>query len=155
MCKEDKFRSLFLQIGFSQKLQLKGAYDLFFGSLTIDDIERLLSQNTFFSYAYSPSSIIELANVKSCDKMNLIIFEGNYLTRFLPEEITAILLHEIGHAFNSSLKGLDGEFVADKFVKEKGYGRWIISALEKGVKQNLNGFDSDICNKRIIKLKEV
>lgn len=154
MCKEEKFRSLFLQVGFTQKLQLKGVYNLFFDSLTDDDIERLISQNTFFSYAYSPSSIIELSNVKSCNKMNLIIFEGNYLSRFLPEEITAILLHEIGHAFNSSLKNLDGEFVSDNFVKEKGYSRWIISALEKGVKQNLNGFNSDICNKRIIKLKE-
>ncbi len=154
MDKELKFASRFPQTIMHQMLRPRNEYQMLFEALLEEDVDKLIENCVFFARSYSPSSIVEMYNLPFSSKMNLILLDGNYHKIFLADEIVAILLHEIGHAFNSSLKDLDGEFVADKFVKEKGYGRWLISALEKGVKQNLNGFEKDTCDKRIFKLKE-
>ena len=52
-----------------------------------------------------------------------------------PHEFVAVLLHEIGHALNNQLKGMEGEYAADKFATDKGYGKWIINGLQKGLQK--------------------
>ena len=50
--------------------------------------------------------------------------------------------------------GMDGEYAADMFANDKGYGFWIIMGLQKGLKNRWVGFEEESCNLRIKKLKE-
>ncbi|MBU3664195.1 MAG: hypothetical protein FGM41_13510 [Bacteroidetes bacterium] len=95
---------------------------------------------------------MQLSNVPACDLMKLVTVEMTYLRLFLKEEVTGILLHEIGHAFNPDKQKMEGEFAADNFAKEKGFSTWIISGLESGLKQNLMGFEKETIRQRIEKL---
>jgi hypothetical protein len=71
-------------------------------------------------------------------KHNLIYFlrissiDINTIKLFSLEEGTAIILHEIGHALNPDLKGMEGEYAADDYACQKGFKEYIISSLEKG-----------------------
>jgi hypothetical protein len=153
MSKESKFGSRFLQASFVKMLRTNDAFDMLFKALSEKDIDSLIEQNVFFARCYSPSSIVELSNVPSSDIIYLITFESNYLSKFPADEIVAILLHEIGHSKNPAIKFLEGEYLADAFVKERGYSHTLIRGLQRGLQSQLIGFDAQDCQNRILKLK--
>jgi len=152
--KAEKFRSRFLQVSLGQFLVTMGVYQQLLETLTEDDIDKLVAENVYFAQTCSPSAIIQLSNVPACSLMKLITVEMTYLRLFLKEEVTGILLHEIGHTFNPDKQKMEGEFAADSFAKERGFSNWIISGLESGLKQNLIGFEKESINQRIEKLNE-
>ncbi len=152
--KEENFRSRFLQKSLGQFLITMGVYQLLLETLTDEDIDNLVEENVFFSQTCSPSAIMQLNNVPACTLMKLVTIEMSYLKMFITEEVTGILLHEIGHAFNPDKQKLEGEFAADNFAKEKGFSRWIITGLKKGLKRNLIGFEAETINQRIENLNQ-
>ncbi len=153
--KIEKFRSRFLQESLVQSLTTRGEYEMLFNAFEETEIDKLIEGNVFFSRTCSPSAIMELQNVPASDIMRLVTFEANYQKLFLPEEVVGILLHEIGHAFNSNIKGMTGEYMADNFAKTKGYAKWIVSGLKNGLKRGLIGFEKVSIDQRIEKLNEV
>ena len=150
--KAEKFRSRFLQVSLGQFLTTMGVYEQLLETLSEADIDKLVAEKVFFGQTCSPSAIMQLSNVPACDLMKLVTVEMTYLRLFLKEEVTGILLHEIGHAFNPDKQKMEGEFAADNFAKEKGFSKWIISGLESGLKQNLMGFEKETIRQRIEKL---
>jgi Zn-dependent protease with chaperone function len=73
----------------------------------------------------------------------------------LPEEVVAIILHEIGHVFNPH-KGLQQrEFNADDFAISKGYGRHIKSSLSKSIINEPTTFDNPINRARVERISEL
>jgi hypothetical protein len=147
--KAEKFKSRFLQLSLGQVLSTMGVYKQLLDLLSEDEIDRLVEENVYFSQTCSPSAIMQLSNVPACDSMKLITIEMTYLRMFLPEEVTGILLHELGHAFNPDKQKMEGEFAADNFAKEKGYSKLIESGLKNGLKKNLIGFDKETIDQRI------
>ncbi|GHC46763.1 hypothetical protein [Ulvibacter litoralis] len=152
--KARKFQSLFKHKSFAQLLNTSGSLEELYNTLTEDDVNDLFDINVIFIRSSSPSSKIELDEVNISGSLVLINFDANQFKLLLPKEVLAIILHEIGHVFNPEIKDMEGEYVADAFVKSKGYGKWIISSLEKGVKNKWLGFDKIECDLRIQKLKE-
>jgi hypothetical protein len=141
--KTRKYYTLFKQESLSQILYRKQVHELLINALTEEEIDRLIELNLSFIRNYSPSSKIDLTGVNVDGSMTLINIEGNLINNLVPDEIAAILLHEIGHAFNPGISGIEGEYLADNFAKEKGYGKWVISSLEKGLKRKWLGFDEE------------
>jgi len=152
--KEMKFAGLFPHQSFKQWLSTNAVYQDLMDLLTESEIDRLVENNVVFVFSCSPSSNVRIPNVNDLKSLVIINFDKNMGARLLPFESLAILLHEIGHAFNPEVKGIDGEFMADRFAKQKGQGRWIISALRKGVKNNWLGFDQGECDLRIQRLQK-
>jgi Zn-dependent protease with chaperone function len=84
--------------------------------------------------------------------MRLIIFEGEYLKKLLPEEVVAIILHEIGHVFNPHQDLQQREFNADDFAISKGYSKHIKSSLSKSILDEPTTFDNPINRARVERL---
>lgn len=155
--KAGKFRKLFKQQSFTQYYSIRGEIDMLFKSLEEDEIDYLNQMNTVFVRIFSPSSKTVLNNLNtSVDYLTIITIDQDYQGSLSPEEIVAILLHEIGHILNNEVKleGIESEYVADSFVNEKGYGKWIVSCLEKGIKYKWNGVNRDDYIKRIKNIKD-
>ena len=155
MCetKETKFNQLFKQESFKQFFNTRCEIFDLLDILTEDEIDTLNQLNVIFIRSCSPSSIVSLNNLDIQGKLTLINIEYNYYSQLLPDEFIAIILHEIGHAFNPETKGMEGEYIADNFAEQKGYAKWIVSSLEKGMKKQWIGFDVDKCQPRIDKLR--
>ena len=60
---------------------------------------------------------------------NLLLGEKHY--NFSRAEKIAAMLHEIGHVRHDRTGGQEGEYLADKFVKECGFGKAMISVLDR------------------------
>lgn len=169
--KEMKFAGFFPQGRFVQKLKTLAVYSDLLHLLTLEDLNRLSGNRVAFVMTFSPSSTV-WTEINLVEKPTIISFSAEFLPKdntkefkcsqtsidfdkvLNPKEILAILLHEIGHVFNPNVKGLEGEYAADQFANQKGQGRWIISSLRKGVKNNWLGFDQEECDLRIYKLQE-
>lgn len=142
--KGNLFRKRFLQISFGQLLQTRNEYSMLIQALSDEDVQRLDDMNVFFCRSYTPSIVTELSNTPAVETMRLIIFEGEYLKKFLPEEVVAIILHEIGHVFNPHQDLEQREFNADDFAISKGYGKHIKSSLTKSITNEPTTFDNPI-----------
>lgn len=155
MCetKETKFNKLFKQESFYQLYNTGGALNKLCNLLTEQEIDQLLEKNVVFIRTVSPASQIEVKNLKINGDILLINFNATLFYSILPEEFIAIILHEIGHVFNPENKGMEGEYAADNFANQKGYAKWIVSGLEKGIKSKWIGFEADKCQPRIDKLR--
>lgn len=151
--KAEKFRSRFLQQSLGQYLVTMGIYEKLLNTLSEEEVNNLVEENVFFSQTCSPSAIMKLTNVPACDIMRLVTIEMTYMRLFLPEEVMGIILHEIGHAFNPDKQKMDGEFAADNFAKAKGYSKWIVSGLKKGLERKLVGFEKETIDQRIKNLE--
>lgn len=147
--KTRKYYTLFKQKSLFQILSSKQVHEQLVYALTEDEIDELLDLNLTFIRNFSPSSKIDLTSVQVDGIMTLINIEGVIIKKLLPEEITAILLHEIGHALNPEVSGIEGEFIADNFAAEKGYAKWIVNGLKKGLKNKWLGFNKDEIELRI------
>jgi hypothetical protein len=147
--KGNLFRKRFLQISFGQLLQTRNEYTMLIQALSDEDVQHLDDMNVFFCRSYAPSIVTELSNTPAVETMRLIIFEGEYLKILLPEEVVAIILHEIGHVFNPHQDLQQKEFNADDFAISKGYGRHIKSSLTKSIADEPKTFDNPINRARI------
>lgn len=152
--KQLNFGKLFKQKSFIQFFNSRQEINTLFSLLTIEEINRLVELNVIFVRCCAPSSKVNLEGITVNGNLTLVTVDTNYYSMLLPEEFVGVLLHEIGHVFNPELQNMDGEYAADNFAKQKKYDRWIISGLQKGVKNNWMGFDVQSCNLRIEKLRE-
>ena len=131
--KGNLFRKRFLQISFGQFLQTRNEYAMLFQALSDEDVQRLEDMNVFFCRSYAPSCVTELKNTPAVETMRLIVFEAEHIKKLSPEEVVAIILHEIGHVFNPHQDLQQREFNADDFAILKGYGKHIKSSLTKSL----------------------
>ncbi|OMP32278.1 hypothetical protein [Mangrovimonas sp. DI 80] len=150
-----KFWQLFKQQSLVNLLYANGTFESFCDLLSDEEIDSLIQLNVIFIRSVSPSSTIRLSDVSANNQGNLILIniDANRFNAMLPEENIAILLHEIGHVFNPNINGIDGEYLADNYAKQKGYGRWIISGLKKGLNNKWIGFDEKEIELRIKNLQ--
>jgi Zn-dependent protease with chaperone function len=118
-------------------------------ALSDEDVQRLDDMSVFFCRSYAPSIVTELSNTPAVETMRLIIFEGEYLKKLSPEEVVAIILHEIGHIFNPHQDLQQREFNADDFAISKGYSKHIKSSLAKSIAKEPTTFDNPINRARI------
>jgi len=147
MTQEDKgnlFRKRFLQISFGQLLQIRNEYAMLFQALSDEDVQLLDDMNVFFCRSYAPSCVTELKNTPAVDTMRLIVFEAEHLKKLSPEEVVAIMLHEIGHVFKPHQDLQQREFNADDFAISKQYGKHIKSSLASLIKNEPTTFDHPI-----------
>lgn len=153
--KAQKFRQLLKQESFAQYFNTRCEIQTLFELLTEEEIDRLIQLNVVFIRSCSPSSHVSISNLIVNDQLTLINFDNDYYNKFSGQEFVAVLLHEIGHVFNPDKIGVDGEYAADKFANDKGYGYWIIQGLQKGLRNNWMGFEKGACELRIDKLNEL
>lgn len=149
------FRKRFLQISFGHFLQTRNEYKMLFQALSDEDVQRLDDMNVFFCRSYAPSCITELKNTPAVEIMRLIVFEAEHLRKLTPEEVVAIILHEIGHVFNPHQDLRQREFYADDFAISKGYGKHIKSSLIKSLETEPTTFDNETNRDRIKRLKSI
>lgn len=148
-----KYLSLFKQESLVSLLNISGSFELLCNLLTEEEIDVLIENNVLFVRSCAPSSKINLQDVNINGSVTLINFDVNIFRLLLPEEIIAILLHEIGHVLNQELQGMEAEYAADNFAAQKGYTRWIITSLNKGVQNNWLGFNVEECRLRITNIQ--
>lgn len=147
------FRKRFLQESFGTFLSVRNEYKMLILALSDEDVQHLNDMNVFFCRSYAPSIVTELKNVPSVETMRLIVFEGEYLKSLLPEEVVAIILHEIGHVFNPHQDLQQREFNADDFAISKGFGKYIKSSLSNSIKNNPILFNNQINLNRLKRLQ--
>jgi hypothetical protein len=147
-----KFNTLFKQKSFAQYFNTRKEITTLYNLLSEEEIDKLIALNTAFIRTFSPSSKGDLTEVAANGILTLINVDNNYYSKFSPEEFVAVLLHEIGHAFNPDLNEIEGEYAADRFANVKGYGYWIIKGLQKGLIGKWWGFETNSCVLRIKRL---
>lgn len=152
--KEINFAQFFPHQSFNQWLSTIGVYNRLLELLSEDEIDCLSSIKVIFISTYSPSSTVQIPKINPSDRLTIINFDQNIGNQLDSTEVLAILLHELGHAFNPEVKGIQGEFLADQFANQKYQGLGIISALNKGVENKWLGFDKEECELRIEQLKK-
>jgi hypothetical protein len=150
--KGNLFRKRFLQISFGQFLHTRNEYAMLFQALSDEDVQRIDDMNVFFCRSYAPSCVTELKNTPVVETMRLIVFEAEHLKKLSPEEVVAIILHEIGHVFNPHQDLQQREFNADDFAISKGYGKHIKSSLTKSIANEPTTFDNRINRARVERL---
>lgn len=160
MDKREKFQRLFLlQNDFIKYFSTSDVLDILFNVLTEKEIDDLNQQNTVFVRSCSPASKTVLNGFnayKDKEFLTLINVDQDFYKKLLPEEYVGIMLHEIGHVLNSEsmcIGYLDPEYIADSYANMKGFGRYIITGLEKGLKYGWNNFNKADCDLRISALK--
>jgi hypothetical protein len=147
------FKNRFLQRGFGIYLSQIGGFDKLLTALTDEDMMRMEELNVFFCRSYAPSVITELKNTPSVETLRLIIFENEYLTNSLPEEVVAIILHEIGHAFYPEGDLKQKEFSADDFAISRGYGKHLKQSLESSIINFPHVFANDLNAERVSRIQ--
>lgn len=148
------FRRLFKQESFLQFFNSRQEIVSLFSLLSEDEVNSLVEMKVIFIRCSAPSSKVNIKEINAEGELTLITVDTNYYSKLLPDEFIGVLLHEIGHVFNPEIQGIDGEFAADNFAKSKGYAKWIISGLNKGIKNNWMGFEENSCNLRIENIKK-
>lgn len=99
----------------------------------------------------APASHIALHNVPT--SITFLCFEKHILDTFDKMEVVSIILHRMGHVFNLNLTGDNHEFKADDYALERGLGKYIISSLERGIRENFPGFSEPINKRRLDRLQ--
>ncbi len=128
-----------------------GMYRDFILCLHDEDFNRIESEHIFFNAVYSPgSNSSTLVSIPANSR--LITLEVNELKKYPKDECIAVLLHELGHAFNPNLKGEEGEFVADAFAASRGYGPPLKKSLQRLMTLDPSRFPTELTSKRIAKL---
>ena len=153
--KGNLFRKRFLQISFGQFLQTRNEYAMLFSALSDEDVQRLDDMNIFFCRSYAPSCVTELKNTPAVETMRLIVFEAQHLKELSPEEVVAVILHEIGHVFNPDPDLQQREFNADNFAVSKGYSKYIKSSLIRSIENEPTEFDNPINRARVARLENI
>jgi hypothetical protein len=150
-----KFKIIVSQTDIVKLCSTRGELEELLKVLTEIEIDELVSKNVFLVQSCAPSSRTTLKNLNVEGDLVLINIDHSYFSALSKEEVVAIILHEIGHVFNSDKQGMDAEFASDKFASEKGYGFWVIEGLKKGLNRKWMGFEETSCNQRIERLKQM
>lgn len=151
-----KFKKLFKQESFQQFFNTRSEINTLYSLLSEEEIDALVKENTVFIRSCSPSSRAVLKDIEEYHVLNLVNFDQDFYSQLSPEEFIGVLLHEIAHVLNCETNypnHMEAEYIADDFANKKGFGRYVISCLEKGLKNKWLGFTEDSCNKRISRLK--
>jgi len=116
-----------------------------------EDFLGIAENNIYLSAFFSPATNA-IIKVNLPVNSKIVTFDYNHLLKCSHEERIAIILHEYGHAFNPTKKNAEGEFAADDFAIERGYGKAIKESLMKNIKENPKEFDKDITHQRIARI---
>jgi len=122
-------------------------------ALKDEDFLGIETNNIFLSAFFGPANNSNI-KVSLPPNSKIITFDYNKLLECEKEERIAIILHEFGHAFNPTKKNEEGEFAADDFAIERGYGKAIKTSLEKNIIENSLNFDKEITRKRIARIND-
>lgn len=144
-------RSMFLNNTGTNILGESGILEKLSNALTDKDINEIKDNKIYFNPVYFPGSQSILNN--TIEKHSTIItIDLNAIDLFNKEEMCAIILHEIGHALNPTIKGEEGEYTADNYAISRGYKDFIMSSLKLGIKVLPKVYDKEITNKRLDKI---
>jgi len=119
--------------------------------LNDQDFVTIRDSNIYLNVMFSPASN-SILNVTVPSDAKVISFDYNYLALIPEAERVAILLHEYGHAFNPTMKGDEGEFVADDFAISHGYGESLRMSLLNSIQVKPDLFDKPITHQRISRI---
>ena len=116
-----------------------------------EDFNGISLNNIFLNVIFSPAtcSFIQVNIPKSSKVINI---DYNSLINCSQDQRVAIILHEYGHAFNPLVKYQEGEFVADDFAFDRGYGAALLESLEWNIKHKADEFDNDTNSLRVTRL---
>ena len=109
---------------------------------TDNDFETIRDTHIYLNLIFSPASISTL-KVPLPENAKVITFDYNYLKDLPHDERLAIILHEYGHAFHPSIKGDEGELIADDFVISHR------QSLQRNIEDKPDLFDKPINHQRI------
>jgi len=121
--------------------------------LNDDDFTAIDDNNIYLNVSFSPASISIIKTTIPVGSQ-IVTFDYNCLLKLPNEERIAVLLHEIGHAFNPTMKNSEGEFAADDFAICRGYGKALKESLQRNIKENPKEFDKEITYQRLDKICE-
>lgn len=122
--------------------------------LTENDFNTIVNNNIYLNVLFSPASCSSIkTNIPNNSK--IITFDYNRFIEVPKEERIAILLHEVGHAFNPILMGLESEFTADDFAISHGYKIALLESLQRNVREKPREFDNDVSTQRIARMNEM
>ena len=148
------FTYIVLQNQNSYKLEPLDIFKDLVLSFRDEDLNFIKANNIFLSVIFSPASISKNKILIPLNSQ-IIAFDYNILVKYSTRERIATLLHEYGHAFNPNIKGNEGEFTADDFAIERGYGKEIKELLERNKLENPREFDKEITNLRIERINKM
>lgn len=145
-------RGQFINETGTAKLTELGIFKAFVLSLSKDDVQQLVDGHIFFNPIWSPASVSNL-NRSLPVPAKIITIDINAMAQFSVEEGVAVILHEIGHAINPDIKGMDGEFIADDYAASRGFGDFIVSSLEQNREKFPQHYDNDSTTQRITRIR--
>jgi len=125
-------------------------------ALSDTDLDQIKENSIYFNPVPSPASRSKL-NQPLVQGSSIVTIDTNSTSLFSPREVVAIILHEIGHALKPQLTNMEGEYSADDYAVERGFGTEIISSLIISIQRdpaNYNNQSTDLRLKRIGKLLE-
>jgi hypothetical protein len=134
-------------------LQPLNIYREIIACLSEDDFKIIQEKSIYLNVLFGPASTSHI-KVALPIGAKIITFDFNHLSKCELSERIAIILHEYGHAFNPTLKGNGGEFAADDFAIERGYGKALKNSLEKSIIENPIQFDKDLSRLRINRIAD-
>jgi hypothetical protein len=123
-------------------------------NLSDDDVTAIEQAQIYFNPVPSPASSSKLNKVLSSGS-HIITIDINCTEYYTTREVVAMILHEIGHAFNPTLRNTPGEFAADYYAVQKGFAADILSSLEKAIEIDPAHFNNDSTRQRIEKLNQI
>jgi len=125
------------------------------GRLAVDERQRIESHRFFFVTCVNPSSTVDFRGnpfpVVGPFRVLFIEWTFFYGLRGEPDELGAVLLHEIGHTLNPAPAGRNAEkeHYADDYARHCGYGEFLRRNLERCLRGHVAGFEPDATNERI------
>lgn len=130
-----------------------GLYRELINCFTDDDFEGIRDNNIFLNVIFSPASN---SNIKVSLPVGakVITFDFNSLSPLSKDERMAVLLHEYGHAFNTQLRGEEGEFAADDFAINHCYGEALRQSLQRSIEAHPDLYDKPITHNRIKRIPQ-
>jgi hypothetical protein len=151
MKRAEKAYKLFLNESVTAKLMDLGIFKALMMALSDSDVDDLIKSLVFFNPILSPASA---SYVPQSLPVGAAI-DVNTIADFEVLEGVAIVLHEIGHTLNGTIKGLQGEFVADGYAVSHGFGEQILSTLAKQVARFPKLYDNKSTDTRIENVKKL
>lgn len=102
---------------------------------TLNYIRKIMSKRIIIAKMHSPTFIFNDTHLLLNRQHHLLLIDSSiFIKIFNLEEISSLLLHELGHVFNIPIEKSDedtGEFYADDYVRDKGFEKQLESSLEK------------------------
>ena len=123
-------------------------YKLLGDTLSVEDWNELKVRNIFINVVFSPGVVSPVEKELPRDSQ-LINIDYNFLIKIPERERVAIILHEIGHAMNPLIKQKEGEFIADDYAIDRGFGEDLKNSLERCIIDYPLEFNKPITTERI------